>query len=214
MLGFEGQESDRAGSDHVITPCGDGSYCCGSGLLASKCCKENRGLFVQNGTAVSRDSSSIAFDIVSSSSINATPSSSSIAALTLVQSSGALTPTASASSSPVAKPAHQTGVIVGAAIGGAAILGLITGIIVLIGMRRIKHKSPSQVTSEKNWRNKQDHEIYEAPTNNTSGGLAAVGPVSELGNSKESQRRVAELQNFEPYGPVPELQSLTRSHRR
>ena len=218
MPGFEGRESDRAASDHVITPCGDGSYCCGSGILASDCCKENRGIFVKNGTTVSRDASSVASDIVSLSLTKATP---------LPSSSAALTPTATAPSSSATKTSHQTGVILGAAIGGAAVLALMTGLIVLIGMRRNRNKSHNQETSPKILRDEidQHHETYEASINNNTGELAIVGPAPELQDSEEvrkpvpelenfeSHRWVPELQNFEFHRPVLELQSSTRSHR-
>ena len=95
--------------------------------------------------------------------------------------------------------------IVGAAIGGAAVLALITGTIVLIGMRRIKHKSRSQETPQK---------TYEASTNNTSRELGTGGPVPELENSRDPQRLVPELQNFGSHRLVQELQGSTRSHGR
>ena len=193
-----GQESDRADHDHLITPCDDGSYCCGSGDLARDCCKENRGLFLQNGTAVSR-STSIAIDLVSSSSKKATPSSSSNAALTLVQSLNAFTPTASASSSSTTKSSNQTGVTVGAAIGGAAVLAFMTGVIVLIGMRRIIQKPLGQET--------QDRNICKDPTNDVSRESAAVGPVPELENSERSRKPIPELQNFECNRLVRELEA-------
>lgn len=196
---------------------------------------------MKNGTAVSRDTSSVASEIVSSSSVKATPSSSLNAAPTLVQSLSALTSTtqaslspatkpaptlgqslsaltstAQASLSPARKPARQTGVIVGAAIGGAAVLALTTGAIVLIGMRRIKHKSQSQETPQKTWRDEsqQYHETFEASTNNTARELDTDGPVPELENSRNSQRLVPELPNSECHRPVQELQGSTRSHGR
>lgn len=213
MPGFEGRESDRSAFDHVITPCGDGSYCCGSGILGSDCCKENRGIFVKNGTSVSRDKSSAASDIVSLSLTKAT---------LLPSTSAARTPTATGSSSSATKTSHQTGVILGAAISGAAVLALMTGFIVLIGMRRNKKKY-----GEKTLRDEidQHHETYGASTNNNSGELAAVGPTPELEDSDEfhkpvpelenveSHRLVPELQNFESHRPVLELQSSTNSHR-
>lgn len=198
VFDVEGQENDQAGHDHLITPCDDGSYCCGNGDLASNCCKENRGLFLQNGTAVSR-STSIAIDVVSSSSKKATPLSSSNAALTLVQSLDAFTPTASASSFSTTKSSNQTGVIVGAAIGGAAVLALMTGIVVLIRIRCIKQKSLSQET--------QNCAICEDPTNDDCRELAAIGPAPELGISERSPRPVPELQGFEFNRSVRELEA-------
>lgn len=207
-------DANMADSDYVVTPCGNGSYCCGNGTLADNCCRENRGLFVKDGRAVSPDPSSHISDIALSSSTKATPSSSSSAAVTLSQSLNDLSSAASASSSSSAaleslspssdtKPLHQTGVIVGAAIGGAAALALITGTIVLIGMRRIQYKSRNYETPQAAWRHDraQDHGSHGAIINNTSRALVTVGPVSELDNSEESHK------------PVPELESSTRFHR-
>lgn len=208
VLDVQGQESgDQAAYDHLITPCDDGSYCCGSGVLATNCCKENRGLFLKNGTAVSRDSTPATFDVVSSSSIKATPSSSSAAAFTLGQSLSALAPTAPASSTSATKTSNQTGVIVGAAISGAAVLALVTGIIVLIGMRRIKKRSRIQETlrTTRTDESHQDPKLYEGQKSNSSRELATLGPVPELENSKKPQRPVPELQNFEPNRPLQEL---------
>lgn len=159
---------------------------------------------MKNGTAISRDASStIASDIVSLSSSNA--------ALTLVQSLSALTPTATAPLSSATKTSHQTGVILGAAIGGAAVLALVIGIIVLVGMRRNKNKFRGQETAQKTLRDEidRDHETCETSTNDNSGELAAFGPVPELQDSEECRKPIPELENSE----VLELQSSTSSHR-
>ncbi|KAL8895610.1 MAG: hypothetical protein Q9207_008094 [Kuettlingeria erythrocarpa] len=37
-------------NDEQVTPCTDGSYCCGDGSLGSTCCSEGRGVFVRDGT--------------------------------------------------------------------------------------------------------------------------------------------------------------------
>lgn len=206
---IEGLVSNQANTDYTVTPCSDGSYCCGNGTVADDCCKENRGLILSNGKAMIRDADSSSTDIISSSPLVATQSSSSSADLTLPQSSGSLTSTASFSSSSEASVSssstspspsaaattpHQTGVIVGSAIGAAAAAALITVIIFLMRIRRVKHQQPPSF------------EIQQARgTNNFMGSnatypeLAINGPTSELEDSEDSRK------------PVPELEDSTRS---
>ena len=165
-----------------------------------------------NGVAVPpRSSSSVSVsDIGSSSSRKATPSSPSSPDLTVFQSF-TTSPPALASSSSATKPSHQTGVMVGAAIGGAAVLGLIIGLTVLIGMRRFKHKSRSSKTLQATWRDDRDQ---DRGINGTSRELAIVGPTPELEDSEESYKPVSELENSEEsQRPVLELESLARIQR-
>ena len=201
---IEGLVSNQANTDYTITPCPDGSYCCGNGTVADDCCKENRGLPLSGGKALVQDANS-ASDITSPSPIEATPSSSSSATLTLHQSSGSLTSIASlslsseasvpssltsVSPSAAAATSHQTGAIVGSAIGAAAAAALITVIIFLLRMRRIKHQqSPShdiqQVRGIDNFT--RSSAIYPE--------LATSGPTSELEDSEESRKLVPELED-------------------
>ena len=200
---LEGFEVNMANSDYLVTPCDDGSYCCGNGNLAENCCKEKRGVFLENGMAVSRDSNSILSGVAASSSIKAIPSSSLSVALTSLQSFNAPTPIASVSSSSAAKPSPETGTIIGAAIGGAAVLALITGIIVFIWMRRMTYKSRGHETPQVTWdKRDQDHGTRGAMETNTHHEMAAIRPVLELEDFEESQRQ------------VPELENSTRFHRR
>lgn len=38
--------------DVTITPCEDGSYCCGNGTFAQPCCDQKEGVFMVNGDAI------------------------------------------------------------------------------------------------------------------------------------------------------------------
>ena len=180
---IEGLISTQADTDYVVTPCGDNRYCCGNGTVADNCCKENRGLFLSGGQALVRETTSSASDITSSPPLEATPLSSS--------SSSSLT---SISPSAAAQTSHQTGMIVGSAIGAAAAAAFITGIIFLIRIRRIKHQQlPSREIQ-------QAHGINNfMKSNDTYPELAINGPVPEL---EESRR------------PVPELEGSIRSQWR
>ena len=206
---IEGLVSNQADTDYAVTPCGDNRYCCGNGTVADNCCKENRGLFLSAGQALVQEATSSASDITSSPPLEATPLSSSSAAPTADQSFGFLTSivsvspslTASVSSSltsvspfAAAKTSHQTGTIVGSAIGAAAAAAFITGIIFLIRIRRTKHQQPPSREIQ------QAHGINNfMKSNATYPELASNGPVREL----EGFRR-----------PVPELEDSTRSHWR
>lgn len=118
---------DMAASPVAVTPCKNGSYCCGNGTLADACCAMDLGLFVINGSTTQRNPAPTA----SSSEI---PSS--------------LT---SPASSAAKKPARETGAIVGGAIGGVVVLVL--GALIWKGLDRRKlqgheHESPqSRATS-------------------------------------------------------------------
>lgn len=176
--------------------------------MADDCCKENRGLLLSGGKALVQDANSSS-DITLSSPTEATPSSLSSAALTLHQSSSSLAsiatlsssleasvPSSSTSVSPSAAAAtsHQTGAIVGSAIGAAAAAALITVMIFLLRMRRVKHQQSLS------------HDIQQARGINDFSRndvvypeLAISVPTSELEDSEESRK------------PVPELEDSTRS---
>lgn len=169
MSTIEGLIGNQADTDYTVTPCRDGSYCCGNGTVADTCCKENRGLFLSDEIAVVREANSSASPISSSSST-------------------------SVPSSAVVKTSHQTGAIVGSAIGAAAGAALVTGIIFLIRMRRIKQQQP---LSHENKEELGDNSTMRiSPTHPE---LAANGLAPELEDSEETRR------------PMPELEDLTRS---
>lgn len=41
--------TDQANNDVIITPCNDGSYCCGDNAVAVSCCQSHHGVFIVNG---------------------------------------------------------------------------------------------------------------------------------------------------------------------
>lgn len=47
--------------DVTITPCKDGSYCCGNGTFAQPCCDQKEGVFMVNGDAIPYTQFEIAF---------------------------------------------------------------------------------------------------------------------------------------------------------
>lgn len=170
----------------IVSPCADGSYCCGKRALADQCCEQNKGLFVIDGKPASREAKSSALDIVSSFAIKATPSSSSSTALHISQSFGALPSTASvfssstalASPSAAAKPCYQISVIVGAARGGVAAIALMTGIVVLIWIYCKQRRARSHGTH-------QNHKAHGFIKNNaTYHKLTITGPLPAVEDSE------------------------------
>ncbi|KAL8846617.1 MAG: hypothetical protein Q9221_008311 [Calogaya cf. arnoldii] len=104
-------------NDEQVTPCSDGSYCCGDGQLGSACCDRGRGVFLKDGTTQAANPSSTLV--------------SSIATTTAGLSAG---PTTNVASSP--SPATSTsianvnaGVIAGIVIGGLA--GIVLSVLVI-----------------------------------------------------------------------------------
>lgn len=117
-----------------VSPCGDGSFCCENRTVANQCCGRNEDFFVIDGKAVSREARSSALDIVSFSSIKATPPSSSSTALSISPSTASvfLSSTALLSLSAAAKPSYQIVIIVEVALANVAVIAFMTEIVVLI----------------------------------------------------------------------------------
>lgn len=133
--------------------------------------------------------SSSALDVVSSSSIKATPSSSSSTALlTISQSFSALPSTASASPSATAKLSCQIGMIAKAALGGMAAMAFMTGIVVLVWIyckkRRARSHGTLQATWEEDGTRRQDHKAHGFMKNKaTYHKLAITEPLLEVEDS-------------------------------
>lgn len=65
---------DLASDTTTVTPCENGSYCCGNGTIGDACCREGKGLFVSNGEAVSSIASSSSTKADLSTSFSSTES--------------------------------------------------------------------------------------------------------------------------------------------
>lgn len=72
--------------DVTITPCEDGSYCCGNGTFAQPCCDQKEGVFMVNGDAIPYAQSITAFSAsptaTTSPSGTSSPSNTSTSAVT------------------------------------------------------------------------------------------------------------------------------------
>ncbi|MCJ1430074.1 hypothetical protein MMC29_007989, partial [Sticta canariensis] len=144
---FKGVDLQIAEHHVTITPCGDGSYCCGDGTDAQDCCDKKKGVFLLNGETTSKNpsgTSSLASDYstsTSKTSISATLSSvtssflgsSSIAPLaSSPTTSPPLSRTPASNPQPPTSSKNNAGTIVGGVIGGIAILVLIIGMILIL----------------------------------------------------------------------------------
>ncbi|KAL8868120.1 MAG: hypothetical protein Q9174_005203 [Haloplaca sp. 1 TL-2023] len=135
---------DQADDDQQVTPCSDGSYCCGDGSLGSDCCNEGRGVFIRDGTTQRENPSATATNGASSATASASmptdPSSDA-------QSSGAVP----ASTSPPATSSESgpnVGAIVGGVIGGLAGLLLVLAALWFFVFRKRRSKDvPSSQSS-------------------------------------------------------------------
>lgn len=113
-------------NDITITPCRDGSYCCGNGTMAQECCDDRKGIFLLNG------------DIVSSNPSAATSTTTAFSSLNLPRA------TSSSPSSPDKSSSARTiAIIVGTVLGAAHILAMGFAIFLL---KKSQHK-PSQAVA-------------------------------------------------------------------
>lgn len=199
MLGqfIEGIDVDLATTDQSITPCDNGSFCCGNGTLANSCCGENKGLFVVNGKVVSQGAKSSVSETASSSSTkaNLAPSSQGDPSHTTGTFTNVAAPqqtptsTPSASSSSAAKSSDKTGAIVGGVIGGLAVVALLIGIIAWIWMHRNHRNTQGHATVPPTWFDQRVSRKKEVPEHTRTHEMDAVVPIAELEHSIKPHRR-------------------------
>jgi hypothetical protein len=117
---------NRAATDYLVTQCEDGSLCCGirGSDEYGECCREKRGVWLDNLKVVSTKPAYNSMSSIFASS-TASPSSS-----------------ASHSAPPSTSPSDHTGAIVGGVVGGVA--GILA---ILLGMWLLqRHKKRKAVT--------------------------------------------------------------------
>ncbi|KAG6995596.1 hypothetical protein G7Y79_00044g080670 [Physcia stellaris] len=117
---------ERADTAIGVTPCGDSSYCCGNGTIASNCCYNGNGFFIDpsSGDAVRT---------------NPSPATSSVR--------HTVTASVSVTSAPTKKKSVPAGVIAGSVIAVAVVLaaGGVGAWIVLYKRRRARHAGPQAI---------------------------------------------------------------------
>lgn len=160
---------NMADADVTVTPCDDGSYCCGNGTLAENCCNDKKGVFVIDGitTDVNPSSTSKSASSTSSASTSSSASPSTSASPTSPSNfSPALasspTNTVSTSNSTKSSSSNHTGAIVGGVIGGIAVVGLLIFAALFLQRRRLQ-RTPLGFS----WRGEKPQIFHEAPPNVT-----------------------------------------------
>lgn len=148
--------TDQANNDVIVTPCTDGSYCCGSNAVATSCCQNGLGYFIVNGeeTRVNPHSSSSSSSTSSSTSLATVCVLSFQHTVALANASvqpGPQTVTQVISSAPLATSAlpiphseqsTNVGAIAGAVVGGVLGLAIIVGACWVLIRRRYKPTPP------------------------------------------------------------------------
>ena len=194
---------DLSTTTMTVTPCDDGSYCCGNGTQAQACCRENKGLFVVNGKAVHLNADEKS-KTASVTSIRSKPSTSAILSSSSPSSRASQTPSrpvgapidstqvssqegltsSTLSASTNTKSSNNIGAILGGTIGGVAVVVLVIGIILILKRRR---NFGDQVHHGPHFATPTDEKMYgfsEAPANPARTELDSIVPVQELGDSR------------------------------
>ncbi|KAL8923492.1 MAG: hypothetical protein Q9172_003099 [Xanthocarpia lactea] len=154
--GIGGRQADN---DEPVTPCVDGSYCCGDGSLGSECCNNGRGVFLRDGTTQKDNPASTSSGRPSSSPISTTlPTRAATSAATTAGLVASSTPTVSSASltAPESKP--SVGAIVGGVIGGLAGLVLVLAALWFLIFRKRK-----SIAVDPHKAHQQSHPPIESP---------------------------------------------------
>ncbi|KAL9596290.1 MAG: hypothetical protein Q9219_005885 [cf. Caloplaca sp. 3 TL-2023] len=147
-------------NDEQVTPCFDGSYCCGDGAMGSTCCDQGRGVFIRDGTTQAANPT---LTSTSSTSSSAAPSLTT----TIITSTGIAAGSTRETSSPAAagpqSSGSNTGAIAGGVVGGIVGLGLILAIawVILRKRRRPNGPTPSGIRQGNDHWYPQDHKPSE-----------------------------------------------------
>lgn len=147
----------RVDTTLTVTPCGDGSYCCGNGTAATNCCDSDNGLFIdENGNAVRTNPTSTA----SRSAVAASSSK------TLASVAASLTVT----SAPAKKKRNYAGLIAGVVIAAVVVLaGIAIGAFITLRKRKRVRQAVAQGDSMRKRMN------YSEMPNNQLGGSIGAG---------------------------------------
>ncbi|KAI4222344.1 MAG: hypothetical protein LQ349_007648 [Xanthoria aureola] len=108
-------------NDEQVTPCSDGSYCCGDLSLGSSCCNQGRGVFLKDGTTQAARPTSTPASSPSSQSPSASPTTTGFLTGTTTK--------AASSTTLVTSPPRSS--INGGAIAGI-VVGALAGILLLL----------------------------------------------------------------------------------
>ena len=195
---LNGPDGDLTAITFPVTPCNDGSFCCGNGTVAGSCCRQGNGLFVVDGEARRKNPASFQDSTVSrtasatsSSSSRKSKTTSPASSPTLSTSLDASALTASASrflstttSEAISekKPSSKTGAIVGGVIGGVAVLALVAGVVLFLKRHnRRQRQSPAQ---EAPFQGDKAYQASEAPAYEARREMDAANPLLPMDSSR------------------------------
>ncbi|KAL8898200.1 MAG: hypothetical protein Q9192_002201 [Flavoplaca navasiana] len=137
---------NTGGSVHV-TPCQDGSYCCGAGTEGNSCCAQGNGVFLANNGQTTNVNPS-------STSAQNTATSSSTQTLSSINPPGAAVATSQTGSAPSAavtktteKTTNNAGAIAGGVVGGFVLAALV----VVAGLWFLRKRKTKETAEKGPW---------------------------------------------------------------
>ncbi|KAL9584235.1 MAG: hypothetical protein Q9212_002239 [Teloschistes hypoglaucus] len=129
----KGRQEDN---DEQVTPCANGSYCCGDGSLGFNCCNEGRGVFLKDGTTQKANPTATSSSTTTSQSSLPVSTPATAAAGVTTSSTAGITPSMPAPTPSPQNSKNNAGAIAGGVVGGLAGLSLAFAAIYLILRRR------------------------------------------------------------------------------
>lgn len=138
--------ADMHSMDVTITPCNDGSYCCGNGTIAKPCCDNKEGVFMLNGDAIPYNQFKTAFSSSTGAYVQSSASPSNTSPSLLIPQSSITPSTFSTSppgissfpgpsvqsASPAPSPPPNSQVITASVSGACAVLLLIGALVFIL----------------------------------------------------------------------------------
>ncbi|KAL8679079.1 MAG: hypothetical protein Q9186_004619 [Xanthomendoza sp. 1 TL-2023] len=144
-LDYMGEDGDgNTGGTVRVTPCQDGSYCCGAGTKANNCCANGNGVWIAKDgqttnvkptSATSRRSAAASSTLSTSlTTTSTTPPPNAVAASQTA--TGTTGPPSAAGTKTTEKTKNNTGAIAGGVVGGLVAAAIIVMAVIWFMMRR------------------------------------------------------------------------------
>ena len=159
MWALEGQDGNpMSASDVIITPCNDGSLCCGNSNAATACCASGQGVWIVNGqvTNVNPSGTSTASSPSTLSASSTSTTYATLSASSPLPSSTSVLPTPPGGHS----TSNHTGAIIGGVVGGVGGVAVIAAAVWFLLHRQIKsNQTPRPLAVELDAQNSQLAEL-------------------------------------------------------
>lgn len=139
----------NTGGSVRVTPCPDGSYCCGVGSFANNCCSTGAGIWIaKDGQTTSVKPSAAASRSSAAASLSHTPTKKTVAPATTTSTTSTKAPAAGPASQTASGPpavvtqtvtknsSSDTGAIAGGVVAGVVAAGIIIGAVIWALRRR------------------------------------------------------------------------------